>query len=674
MAPRYRIEGYSDIAGIENASVTNLVVTGELLSRSGKPWFDVRAFGAFGDNYHDDTEEIQAAIDAANAAGGGIVFFPPGTYKTTRLINGKSNVHLMGCGRGASKVVSVTTSVANDVFRLGYPGSSNLSNFGVRHLTIEAPTTVGYISPLYICGSNFSIHDVELVGGDYAGLFAPGYDPNTTSFNGHISNVYVHGVRHHPTLKIGGTGIWLFGPIQRITLANIVIDDVNGTGLFLDYGHLGAQPEGGFIGTIIATGIAITNHNQYANGAGDWGSAAAGVEIQGAVRCSIEARIFGGVNPLAVGLGFGQDQSGNTSDENRVQVEIKNAPSHAISFIGGNRNHVKAVVHDVGRLATGRLVRMVDGIQNSIIGNVNDNVVEVLHVQSSGTQDYTASFTVANGGEIKRNYILGKFPAGSSGVVVTSGSPTMTGADANRIWTPNLNPNSKIIGLPWGTAGDTILRRLAAGRLALWHESQAQELDLYHSDDEAGNSAYLKVGYENSFGAWTLRPVLAGTGSVGNLYVGAAGATGRVTIRTNDADRWEIDELGILKPKGTTNTLDIGQDPNFLPRDLRLGRNAIIGGNVQIGGGTAITKHLSATATWNPGTIADAANGSTTVTVTGAAVGDTVTVGFTTLTVANVLLFGAVTSADTVTVTARNQSGGNWTPGSGTLRVDVWKH
>ncbi len=45
----------------------------------GIPWFDVRSYGALADG-SDDTAHIQAAIDAAEAAGGGSVFIPYGLY------------------------------------------------------------------------------------------------------------------------------------------------------------------------------------------------------------------------------------------------------------------------------------------------------------------------------------------------------------------------------------------------------------------------------------------------------------------------------------------------------------------------------------------------------------------------------------------------------------------
>lgn len=43
-------------------------------------WFNVLDDGAVGDGVMDDTAAIQATIDAAYAAGGGVVYFPSGTY------------------------------------------------------------------------------------------------------------------------------------------------------------------------------------------------------------------------------------------------------------------------------------------------------------------------------------------------------------------------------------------------------------------------------------------------------------------------------------------------------------------------------------------------------------------------------------------------------------------
>lgn len=74
----------------------------------GNRVFSVKAFGALGDDTADDTTAIQSAINAANTAGGGIVWFPAGVYKltaalkfytgTTPTIVAYSNITLAGAG------------------------------------------------------------------------------------------------------------------------------------------------------------------------------------------------------------------------------------------------------------------------------------------------------------------------------------------------------------------------------------------------------------------------------------------------------------------------------------------------------------------------------------------------------------------------------------------------
>lgn len=55
--------------------------------------FDVRKYGATGDGKTLDTEAVNHAIEAASAAGGGMVVFPPGTYVCFSL-QLRSHVHL----------------------------------------------------------------------------------------------------------------------------------------------------------------------------------------------------------------------------------------------------------------------------------------------------------------------------------------------------------------------------------------------------------------------------------------------------------------------------------------------------------------------------------------------------------------------------------------------------
>lgn len=66
-------------------------------------WYSVKDYGAIGNGVADDTTAIQQAITDCNANGGGVVYFPPGTYAVTQLaLTGTDGVQLIGCGAASS--------------------------------------------------------------------------------------------------------------------------------------------------------------------------------------------------------------------------------------------------------------------------------------------------------------------------------------------------------------------------------------------------------------------------------------------------------------------------------------------------------------------------------------------------------------------------------------------
>lgn len=75
---------------------------GDAYFKSGRPWVDVRAYGAAGNGSTDDTAFIQAAINSLNS--GGTVFFPQGTYKITATLILTNNLKLQGASRNASTI------------------------------------------------------------------------------------------------------------------------------------------------------------------------------------------------------------------------------------------------------------------------------------------------------------------------------------------------------------------------------------------------------------------------------------------------------------------------------------------------------------------------------------------------------------------------------------------
>ncbi len=108
---------------------------------SGFTVHNVKDFGAKGDG-GDDAAAIQSAVNAANAAGGGVVYFPPGTYCCgkqatyndpdglgigshdyaiaipTGFNNAAPKIGFVGAGHGASTIQKLPSSSANTDYNL----------------------------------------------------------------------------------------------------------------------------------------------------------------------------------------------------------------------------------------------------------------------------------------------------------------------------------------------------------------------------------------------------------------------------------------------------------------------------------------------------------------------------------------------------------------------------
>lgn len=167
--------------------------------------------------------------------------------------------------------------------------------------------------------------------------------------------------------------------------------------------------------------------------------------------------------------------------------------------------------------------------------------------------------------------------------------------------------------------------------------------------------------------------------TIGVSINGSTGAISDVTVignnmETTGAANYIVPRSGVTGLVAMGNNCGTGvgtwalnlDDPGAsFPMEIGIG---------QVSNAHNITKHCTGTLAWNPGSVADGAVDTTAVvTVTGAVVGNTVTVGFTPALPAGVILFGAVTAADTVTVTMYNRSGAP-VDLNGTLRVDTWAH
>lgn len=89
-----------------------------LLRKSGYV-FDVKDYGAKGDGVTDDTAAINAAFTAASTRGG-VVFGPPGVFRTTSTITmaNKDGVSFVGSGMGVTQIYYDPSSPGGTVFTL----------------------------------------------------------------------------------------------------------------------------------------------------------------------------------------------------------------------------------------------------------------------------------------------------------------------------------------------------------------------------------------------------------------------------------------------------------------------------------------------------------------------------------------------------------------------------
>lgn len=155
------IESGADVTDAANVAAAGAVMTtgsqtvsgaktfdaGAFLDR-GNEIFNVKAYGAVGDDSNDDTSAIQAAIDAASSNDGGVVYLPSGTYRITSALELHSGVTLRGDGcagyTGSANVnlalevpvaATVIHQVTNDVDAIS--NDTEGADFDLRHVTIE---------------------------------------------------------------------------------------------------------------------------------------------------------------------------------------------------------------------------------------------------------------------------------------------------------------------------------------------------------------------------------------------------------------------------------------------------------------------------------------------------------------------------------------------------------
>lgn len=118
--------------------------------------FNVKNYGAVGDNSTDDTSSIQATVDACKTAGGGTVFLPYGTYCISSAINIDGSVSIKFTGDYGTIIKNNNTSGGHTI-SIG-TGATLLTAFiEISNLFIHGNTSSG--DGIYINKANNIIID-----------------------------------------------------------------------------------------------------------------------------------------------------------------------------------------------------------------------------------------------------------------------------------------------------------------------------------------------------------------------------------------------------------------------------------------------------------------------------------------------------------------------------------
>ncbi len=200
-------------------------------------FFDVRSFGATGSGRKLDTAAINQAIDAAAAAGGGMVFFPAGNYLTFSIrLKSMVNLHL---AQGATIVAADSPKVGEATGEMGGTYDAAETNNSATYGSIEAYQDYGHNHwhNSLIWGEN--LHDISITGqgriygkglsfgaaraarGDYPIFVAEQAGVGNKAIA--LKNCHNVLLRDFQLLKGGHFGLLLTG-VDNLTIDNLTID------------------------------------------------------------------------------------------------------------------------------------------------------------------------------------------------------------------------------------------------------------------------------------------------------------------------------------------------------------------------------------------------------------------------------------------------------------------
>jgi len=365
----------TDVMDVVNALIDGVTVS-------------AKSYGAVADGVTNDGPAIRSAIAAVNAAGGGVVELPPGTYAFD-YITIKSNVTLRGAGRGATVLKLSTTADANGL--VPDAGATSIGLVGFKVLCVAGAATTK-ITAIDLDGQDAGtpivgvvVDDVEIEGATFCSFF--------TSYaeDIQIGKLYVTDQQHATVLGItyGATAVWFFKGTKRVTASAILINGTDGDGITCDVGTSSggsSAVEDISIGSALVYGVGRT-------------TTGAGLDVQGAQRVHVGALTVVGTSTTVASFGASiqQDQNGDVPRDCSIgTLIVDSVGSAAAVFSGAQRctigtiraRNICQAIASLGGGAQGYAVvfrpaqYLLDGVSAA---DCTDNTIGTLDLTSDGT-------------------------------------------------------------------------------------------------------------------------------------------------------------------------------------------------------------------------------------------------------------------------------------------------
>lgn len=272
---------------------------GDAYFKSGRPWADVRAWGALCNSSANDTSAIQNAINTVDALNGGEVFFSPGNCLVSASLTVAQATCLVGTGGSPNGASSITNNGSDFIvvrFAAGKNGAC------LRNITIFGFTNTAATQPVVLVGHNSAVHmsTCTIWGGSFA--------LSTDGADGRIYNCYFSGwAPGGGGVTSTGANFWTANKIDQSTVPTSVgffqgVPSALAENHFTDNDFSGTYSIASFdsddggalanvnihVGSVFSSAVVLT-HSKF--------TSLVGAEIGGAVSS--------GVGPLSITGSFG---------------------------------------------------------------------------------------------------------------------------------------------------------------------------------------------------------------------------------------------------------------------------------------------------------------------------------------------------------------------------------